>query len=90
MQAPLVQAGVPLATVQVRAQVPQCCTVSRLDSQPLVGLLSQSPKPALQVPVPQPPAVHFGVPFAVEQALPQLPQLFTSVPSFTQAPLHSD
>jgi hypothetical protein len=88
VQAPLVQAGLPLANVQVRPQVPQLVTVLvRLVSQPLLSSPSQLPKPVLQV-MPQAPAVQVAAALArVGQAVPQAPQLVALVRVSTSQPL---
>jgi hypothetical protein len=50
-----------------------------LTSQPSLGLLSQSPKPWLQLAITQLPLVHIGTALGSEHALPQRPQLLTSL-----------
>jgi hypothetical protein len=73
--APPSHAAVALASAQVLPQRPQLvAAVSRLVSQPLVPLPSQSPKPAAQV-KPHAPAVHAGVALAGDgHARPHTPQ----------------
>jgi len=89
-QVPPVQAAVPLLMApQAKPQVPQLLgSVAVLVSQPLAALPSQLAKPALQLATWQEPAMQAAVPLGAEQAVPQAPQLFASVCSFTQTPLH--
>lgn len=71
-QAPPEHIGVP--PEHTRPHTPQWLGLVRLCSQPLFGLPSQSPQPALHV-KPQAPAVHVVVAFArAGHALPQAPQ----------------
>lgn len=77
--------AVPLLLLQTVLQPPQCAGVLRLVSQPLAGLLSQSPKPEEQA-IPQLPLVHVGVPPAVEHFRVQPLQLLTSVFRLTSQP----
>src|SRR5438045_3572886 len=87
VQAPAVQAAVALASTHAWPQVPQLASVAlRSVSQPLATLLSQLPKPALQA-IWQAPATQLAAPFAVEQALPQAPQLVTLVLVLVSQPL---
>jgi hypothetical protein len=65
-------------------QVPQFVAVVSEASQPLAGLPSQSPKPDEQAPVAQEPPTQLGVPFAVVQALPHVPQLAVVVTDTSQ------
>jgi len=68
--------------------VPQLLgSVAVLVSQPLAALPSQLAKPALQLATVQAPAMQAAVPLGAEQTVPQAPQLFRSVCSFTQTPL---
>jgi hypothetical protein len=61
-------------------QVPQLfASLVVLISQPLAGLPSQSMKPVLQDLMAQFDALHVGVAFAKLHAVPQPPQLFTSL-----------
>src|SRR5262249_37063230 len=55
-------------------------------SHPLLGLLSQSPKPTAQLGL-QTPAAQVVVPFVFEQALVQLPQCAGSVSVLVSQPL---
>lgn len=86
-QAPPVQVAVAFAgAVQSLPHMPQCDVVSSRVSQPLAAVLSQSPKPALQVPTPQVPLTHAAVPFGTAaQVLPQAPQ-FDVVPRLASQP----
>jgi len=59
--------------------VPQLEVVPTLDSQPLLTLPSQLPKPGMHCTEQTPPA-QLGESLLVLQALPQVPQLLTSVP----------
>lgn len=56
---------------------PQSRTVSSDVSQPVLALLSQSPKPLAHAAMRHTPATHAGVARAVEHTLPQRPQLRT-------------
>jgi hypothetical protein len=70
------QLVVPCALVQAAPQAPQCAVVLASGvSQPLLALLSQLPKPPLQLATPQLLPEQRGVPLAVVQVLPQKPQL---------------
>jgi hypothetical protein len=74
---------------QALPQAPQWAAVfARFDSQPLVLLPSQLPKPALQADTMQVPAEQEGVAFAREHWRPQAPQCWVFVCVFTQAPPH--
>jgi len=64
LHTPPVQAGVPPWLEHALPQPPQFCVVARLASQPVSGLPSQFPQPALHT-MPQVPATHVGVPFVV-------------------------
>jgi hypothetical protein len=55
-------------------QPPQFERVLSGVSQPFMGLPSQLPKPALQLAIPQVPAVHVPVAFAGAHLMPQPPQ----------------
>ena len=73
-QAPDVQVAVPFVALHTVGQVPHCPgVVLRLTSHPLAALLSQSPKPALQL-IPQTLPAQLAVPFAVLHTVAQLPQ----------------
>lgn len=76
----------PLALVQVTPQAPQLDVVFRGTSQPLVTLLSQLAKPAVQLMV-QVPALQPGVPLLELQTLPHVPQFSGSVFRFFSQPL---
>src|SRR5437660_391631 len=66
--------------VQVMPQPPQFVgSTWRLASQPSAGFLLQSPQPAEHGPALQAPAVHIGVACTAAHALPQPPQLATSL-----------
>src|SRR2546428_811327 len=83
-QAPALHAGVPLLLEQTFPQAPQCAVLALVSvSQPLATLPSQSPKPASQA-IWQAPALHEGVPWLFEHALPHAPQLLTVVTSTSQ------
>ncbi len=78
---------VPLALLQLVPHAPQLVTVVlRFVSQPLFLLPSQLPKPALHTGA-QMPAAHDVDPFALTQAVAQLPQLPRLVWVFTSQPL---
>lgn len=74
--APALQTGVALMVVQTVPQVPQLAgSVAVAASQPLIASMSQSKKPALQVPtVQEPPAVHAGVAFGTSHGVQDVPQ----------------
>jgi hypothetical protein len=59
----------------------------RLVSQPLPESPSQSPRPALQLEMPQTPPTQFAVPPVEGHTLPQFVQLLTSVLTFVSQPL---
>ena len=89
-QAPPEQFAVPLATGgQTVPQVPQLVRLEpRLVSQPLKALPSQLPKPAMQAPSPQTPAVHVALALSGRgHAVPQEPQLSTVIPRLVSQPL---
>lgn len=66
----------------------QCVTsVFVSTSQPLVGLLSQSPKPVSQDATAQRPIVHLGVALGVVQAAPHVPQWSSSALRSVSQPL---
>ena len=71
---------------QVLPQPPQCVTVLTAVSQPLRGLPSQLPQPLLQDGTQELP-VQLVLPWALVQAVPQLPQFDTFVASVTSQPL---
>jgi hypothetical protein len=56
-------------------------------SQPLLGSLSQLPKPLEQLEIPHDPLTQLGVSLLAEQAWPQLPQLEREVLVFVSQPL---
>src|SRR6185437_2785467 len=79
LQAPATQGFVPLSAVHAELHVPQLlASVSRLVSQPLSGLPSQSPKPVAQLGT-QTPFTHAFVLFRPTHLIPQPPQLLGSV-----------
>jgi len=87
-QLPAVQVGVPPDVEQTWPQVLQLLTlVFRFTSQPLAGLLSQSAKPALQVPMAQVPLLQVAAALANVHLVPQALQLLTSVLRLTSQPL---
>jgi len=87
-QAPAVQTVVPFGFVQASPQPPQCGTeVCVLVSQPLLGRLSQLPKPELQLGV-QVPLGQVVVPFAFVHCVPHVPQ-FAVVLSEASQPLEA-
>jgi hypothetical protein len=66
--------------VQAAPQAPQLAVlVASVTSHPLVGLLSQLPKPLLQLCTPQVLDAQRGVPLAAVQVLPQKPQLVSEL-----------
>lgn len=88
VQALLVHAAVPLATVQETPQAPHAVTVDcRLVSQPLALSPSQFPKPALHVPMAHAPPVQFAAALANEQLRPHAPQCERLVLVFVSQPL---
>lgn len=58
-------------------------------SQPLAGLPSQSPNPALQAAISQTRLVHAAIAFGKEHAVLHAPQCVGSLPRFTHMPLQS-
>ncbi len=86
-QMPLLHVAVPLTLPQAWPQAPQLRTsVATLVSQPVAGLPEQFAKPALQV-MRQMPLLHVAVPLTLLQAMPQAPQLRTSVTRLVSHPL---
>jgi hypothetical protein len=86
--APLTHTAVALGRVHAPPQRPQCATlVRRSTSQPLAGLPSQSPKPALHAATTQPPAAHAAVALGSTQALPHTPQCEVLVVRLVSHPL---
>jgi hypothetical protein len=75
-----------LVELQTLPQLPHAATPVRLVSQPLPALLSQLPKPLLQVML-QVPELQVVVPFVVLQALRHPPQLAVSVFRLVSQPL---
>jgi len=72
---------------QAVPQVPQCEVLARTSvSQPLAGVMSQSPKPGSHAATAQAPATHDGVPLETEQRAPQRPQLEASLRVSTSQP----
>jgi hypothetical protein len=66
----------PTGAAHTTPQRPQLPVLERVStSQPLAALPSQLAKPALHAPMPQTPAEHTDEALALEQALPQRPQL---------------
>src|SRR5512140_3605744 len=83
---PAVQVAVPFVELQAVPQAPQWSgSVSRFDSHPVATFASQSANPVLQA-IAQVPASQLGVPFVLEQALPQEPQWARSVASTVSHP----
>jgi hypothetical protein len=74
VQVPVLQLDAALARVQATPQPPQCVVVLSDCSQPLVALLSQLPKPPLQVPRLQVPVLQLALAFGRVQATLQPPQ----------------
>ena len=73
-QAPDVHVAAPFDALHTVGQVPHCPgVVLRLTSHPLAALLSQSPKPALQL-IPQTLPAQVAVPFVLLHTVVQLPQ----------------
>lgn len=90
LHCPVVQAEVPFATEQAVPQVPQFARSDcRFVSHPLLGLWSQSPKPAAQAKahVPELQLWPDEVLGRTTQFVPQLPQLPGSRLVFSQIPL---
>jgi len=82
-----VQVAVPLVELHATPQPPQLDgLVLTLASHPLVMLLSQLPKPELQV-MPHTPVVQLGVPLLFEHAVVQLLQCPGSFSRLTSQPL---
>ncbi len=74
--------------VHARPHAPQLVLVAvRLVSQPLAGLLSQLPKPAMHVPSAHDPDAHVAVALAKTQRWPHAPQWLTSLAKVTSQPL---
>ena len=88
-QAPAAHVGAALAKVHTVAHAPQWVAVTRVSvSQPLSGLLSQSPKPPAQVPTTHTPARQAGVAPAGEgHRWPQAPQFSMSLSTRVSQPL---
>ncbi len=85
---PITQAAVALARVHARPHIPHCPAVLRRStSQPLAGLLSQSPKPAEHIAITQRPAEQAAVALGSTQALPHIPQELAVVFSEVSHPL---
>jgi hypothetical protein len=85
---PAAHAGVPFAIAQVLPHEPQLAAfVCVFTSQPFAGFPSQSAKPALQLAIPQPPAVHTPVALAGAHAIPHPPQCASEVCVLTSQPL---
>lgn len=78
-QVPVEHEAVALAMAHTLPQEPQSVSVLSDASQPVAGLLSQSPKPELQAPMPHCPATQVPAAFNGLQALPQNPQFWTEV-----------
>jgi hypothetical protein len=77
---PAAQPAVPLVAEQRLPTAPQWSgLVARFTSQPLAAMPSTSAKPSVQLPMAQAPAAQTGAALSSEQALPQAPQLRTSV-----------
>ena len=84
---PLVHDSEAFARSHTLPQAPQLARVFSEVSQPLLDRPSQSPKPALQLEMPQVPPTQLGVPPVGEHTLPQMPQLFTSLLVWVSQPL---
>jgi hypothetical protein len=87
VQVPVVHDALALARLHVTPQAPQFESVWMLVSQPLAALLSQLPKPALQVPSWQAPPKHAAEAFEKLHALPHVPQCETLVLVLVSQPL---
>jgi hypothetical protein len=83
-QAPVAQVAFLPAKLQVVPQLAQSVRVLSAVSQPFAGLLSQSPKPALQMVSAQVPVAQLAVAFARAQGMPQAPQLDVVVSGASQ------
>jgi hypothetical protein len=85
-QAPPKQTADALAKVQFVVQFPQCAaSLLKFDSQPLLALLSQLPKPELQV-IPHTPPLHVAVPLVLLHEVAQFPQRVGVVLVFVSHP----
>jgi len=90
VQALLLHPAVALARVQTFPQAPQFAgLVLVFTSQPSVGSLLQSPKPALHEATVHAPAAHPAVALARVQTVPQAPQLLGSTAVCTSQPSES-
>jgi hypothetical protein len=76
---PEMQAGSALGRTHALLQLPQLVVVVMSVSQPLVLLLSQFPKPLLQLPILHCPETQAGSAFARTHVFEQLPQLVVVV-----------
>jgi hypothetical protein len=87
VQLPVEHDSLAFARLHAVPQPPQLVSVLSVVSQPLPPLPSQSPRPLMQLAVPHTPLTQFGVPPAVEQALPQVLQWLTFVLRLISQPL---
>ena len=86
LQIPELQTGVPPVTAgQTRPHMPQLLVVSSAVSQPFGRLLSQSPKPVLQLGT-HTEFAQLVVPCPLVQAMPQPPQFAVLVRVLTSQP----
>jgi hypothetical protein len=84
---PAVHTFVPLIWAHAEPHALQLAAlVFRLDSQPFAATASQLPKPALQAPRTQAPAVQLAPAFANVQVVPHAPQLVTVAFRFVSQP----
>ena len=80
------QLGVPLVLLQTVPHMPQLPVLVLVFVSQSVPEVAQWAKPGLQVPTAHLPWLQVGVPFAVVQMLPQVPQLLGSVWVFFSQP----
>jgi hypothetical protein len=84
---PAVHTFVPFTAAHAEPHALQLAAlVFRLDSQPFAATASQLPKPALQAPRTQAPAVQLAPAFANVQVVPHAPQLVTVAFRFVSQP----
>ncbi len=87
-QVPEAQVADALANTHGRPHAPQwLASLAKFTSQPLAGLLSQLPKPALHAIETHAPPAHVGIPLVRLQTRPHMPQLRASVAVVDSQPL---
>jgi hypothetical protein len=84
-QVPLPHVAVPFMVVHALPHAPQLTFVFSGDSQPLLGLPSQSPKPALQLTIAHVPVEHVEAALARLHAVPHPPQLASVLSGVSQS-----